>query len=110
MKTRMSLCFIKQNTVEAYNGVEVYLHAIFTTVRRRFAVNFKGRPLFPHIHNHRYALNMTKGLREPLDAQNKRKFYCTFRVPNRVRTDRSLIAINTEVLRLKINFAAVFLC
>jgi len=32
MKARLSTCIITKSSVKAYYGIEVYLHAIFTTV------------------------------------------------------------------------------
>jgi len=45
---------------------------IYEGIWRRFAVNFRARPLCPHINNRRYALNVRRGLREK-QTQRTRK-------------------------------------
>ena len=43
-----------------------------------------------------------------IGSTGKKKIYCSLRVLNHVRTDRRLIAINTELSRIKINYVVSF--
>jgi len=45
----------------------------------RYAVNINVQQLFPHMKNHRYALNERRDLRTRLDGMDKGKIFYAFR-------------------------------